>query len=60
MVNSASRLRVAFTRDRRDIDLAQGEAWFEVARNRNRPFTVHAGPVRVQAVGTAFDVRKLS
>jgi transmembrane sensor len=58
VVNSASRLRVAFTRDKRDIELAQGEAWFEVAKNRNRPFTVHAGPVRVQAVGTAFDVRR--
>jgi transmembrane sensor len=58
VVNSASRLRVAFTRDKRDIELAEGEAWFEVAKNRSRPFTVHAGPVRVQAVGTAFDVRR--
>jgi transmembrane sensor len=58
VVNSASRLRVAFTHDRRDIELAEGEAWFEVAKNRTRPFTVHAGPVRVQAVGTAFDVRR--
>jgi len=58
VVNSASRLRVAFTRDRRDVELAEGEAWFEVARNHRRPFTVHAGPVRVQAVGTAFDVRR--
>jgi transmembrane sensor len=58
VVNSASRLRVAFTRERRDIELAEGEAWFEVAHNRSRPFTVHAGPVRVQAVGTAFDVRR--
>lgn len=58
VVNSASRLRVAFTRDARNIDLAEGEAWFEVAKNRARPFTVHAGPVRVQAVGTAFDVRR--
>ena len=58
VVNSASRLRVAFTREKRDIELAEGEAWFEVAHNRNRPFTVHAGPVRVQAIGTAFDVRR--
>jgi transmembrane sensor len=58
VVNSSSRLRVAFTRNARDIELAEGEAWFEVAHNRARPFTVHAGPVRVQAVGTAFDVRR--
>lgn len=59
VVNSASRVRVAFTRDRRDVELSHGEAWFEVAKNRNRPFTVKAGDMRVQAVGTAFDVRHL-
>jgi transmembrane sensor len=58
VVNSGSRMRVAFTRDRRDIELARGEAWFEVAHNRARPFTVTAGPLRVQAIGTAFDVRR--
>lgn len=58
VVNSASRIRVAFTPERRDIELAHGEAWFEVAKNRVRPFTVMAGKARVQAVGTAFDVRR--
>lgn len=58
VVNSRTRLRVAFTSDRRDIELAEGEAWFQVAKNRARPFTVAIGPVRVQAVGTAFDVRR--
>lgn len=58
VVNSASHIRVAFTHDRRDIELARGEAWFEVAKNRTRPFTVVAGNVRIQAVGTAFDVRR--
>lgn len=58
VVNSRTRLRVRFTEDRRDVELAEGEAWFQVAKNRARPFTVAAGPVRVQAVGTAFDVRR--
>lgn len=58
VVNSRTRLKVRFTADRRDVELAQGEAWFQVAKNRTRPFTVAAGPVRVQAVGTAFDVRR--
>jgi transmembrane sensor len=58
VVNSTSHIRVAFTPERRDIELARGEAWFEVAHNKTRPFTVSAGPVRVQAVGTAFDVRR--
>lgn len=58
VVNSGSRLRIAFSDTRRDIELASGEAWFQVARNRARPFTVSAGPAHVQAVGTAFDVRR--
>jgi transmembrane sensor len=40
------------------VDLAQGEAWFQVAKAPDRPFTVTAGRVRVQAVGTAFNVRR--
>ena len=58
VVNSRTRLRVLFSDDRRDVELGQGEAWFQVAKNKARPFTVAAGPVRVQAVGTAFDVRR--
>jgi transmembrane sensor len=59
IVNSASHMRVAFTEQRRTIELPQGEAWFNVAKDRARPFGVGAGPVRVEAVGTAFSVRRL-
>lgn len=58
VVNSGSELSVSFTRRRRDVELAQGEAWFQVAKAPDRPFTVTAGRVRVQAVGTAFNVRR--
>ena len=58
VVNSGTALRVAFTPARRNVELASGEAWFQVAHNPKRPFVVASGPVRVQAVGTAFDVRR--
>jgi transmembrane sensor len=58
VVNSATRLRVAFTRAERHVEMTKGEAWFEVAHNKARPFVVASGPYRVQAVGTAFDVRR--
>jgi transmembrane sensor len=57
-VNSASKIRLAFTEGRRDVELTSGEAFFEVAKDRSRPFTVSSGGVFVQAVGTAFDVRR--
>ena len=41
----------------RDIFLRKGEAHFEVAPDRSRPFVVHAGDAVVRAVGTEFEVR---
>jgi transmembrane sensor len=41
----------------REIFLRKGEAHFEVARDRSRPFLVHAGDAVVRAVGTEFEVR---
>jgi transmembrane sensor len=38
--------------------LKQGEAFFEVAKDPNRPFVVSAGSKRVVAVGTKFSVRR--
>jgi transmembrane sensor len=59
-INTASRLRVALHAHARDVDLAQGEAWFEVSRDPARPFLVKAGDARVRAAGGAFSVRKLA
>lgn len=58
LVNSGTTLRVAFSPARRDVRVDKGEAWFQVAHNPERPFIVASGPYRVQAVGTAFDVRR--
>lgn len=57
-INSSSRLEVKLTRDKRQITLVKGEAWFEVAKDKTKPFVVEAGDVRVRAVGTAFGVRR--
>lgn len=57
-INSASRVEVAYADNRREVTIEAGEAWFQVAKDRDRPFVVSAGRVRVQAVGTAFSVRR--
>ncbi|MDY6922503.1 MAG: FecR domain-containing protein [Pseudomonadota bacterium] len=59
-INSASRLEVDFGDRLRRVRLDEGEAWFQVARDETRPFRVDAGRVRVQAVGTAFSVRRVA
>jgi transmembrane sensor len=57
-VNTASSIDVAISSKKREIWLDDGEAWFQVAKDRARPFVVEAGRVRVRAVGTAFSVRR--
>ena len=58
-INTASVLSVNLHKRSRDIDLTAGEAWFQVAKNPDRPFVVQTGEIRVRAVGTAFSVRRV-
>lgn len=57
-LNTDTRLDVQFNAGRRRIRLDRGEAMFEVAHDAGRPFVVVAGDTRVQALGTAFIVRR--
>lgn len=56
-LNAETSVEVRFTSGRREVRLAGGELHLMVAKDPARPFVVSAGPVAVQAVGTAFDVR---
>jgi transmembrane sensor len=56
-LNTNSKVRVAYAASQRRIELLQGEAQFDVARDAKRPFVVNAGNTVVRAVGTAFVVR---
>lgn len=58
LINTSSALDFDAGSNRRRVRLGEGEAWFKVAKDRARPFVVEAGAVRVQAVGTAFSVRR--
>ncbi|RZA29787.1 MAG: hypothetical protein EOP92_36290, partial [Lysobacteraceae bacterium] len=59
-INSGSRIEVAFTKSQRTVKLRKGEAWFEVAKDKTKPFVVEAGEARIKAVGTAFSVRRFA
>ena len=56
-MNSESRLRypVAFFNDTREVYL-EGEAYFEVQRDVNRPFIVHSGEQKETVLGTSFGI----
>jgi transmembrane sensor len=57
-LNTDCAIRVAVTQNERRVELDQGEAYFEVAHDPNRPFIVSAGSKRVVAVGTRFSVQR--
>ena len=58
-LNTLSKISVGFTGSVRKVQLVRGEALFNVAKNRKRPFIVVAGDTQVRAVGTSFTVRLL-
>ncbi|WP_427791679.1 FecR family protein [Brevundimonas diminuta] len=53
-----SAIKVRLDGDRRDVRLLEGEAYFEVAPDADRPFHVDSGETRVTVLGTGFDVRR--
>jgi transmembrane sensor len=57
-LNTDSDIRIALSGTERRVELDRGEAFFEVAKDPERPFVVEAGDKRVIAVGTKFSVRR--
>ena len=60
-LNSASKLTYTSDYNSKDRNIIlDGEAFFDVARNENLPFIVHANGMAVQALGTKFNVKAYS
>lgn len=57
-LDTDTKLRIHFNAQRRHVQLESGQAFFEVATDAERPFTVQAAGTTVRAVGTKFDVRR--
>ncbi|SEJ16427.1 FecR family protein [Sphingobium sp. AP50] len=58
-LNTQSEMEILFSREQRLVRLIRGEGYFEVAKDKARPFIVAAMGAEVRAVGTAFTVRAL-
>lgn len=56
-INSDSAVEVAYRKERRNLRLIRGEAFFDVARDPDRPFEVSVGDTTFHALGTAFNLR---
>lgn len=51
-------LSVAIGEDRRRVRLHSGEAFFDVEKDKARPFTIRSGESQVTVIGTAFNLRQ--
>jgi len=58
-LNTNSEIDVRYSQAQRYIELVRGEALFDVAKNKKRPFIVQSGGTQVRAVGTSFNVKAL-
>ncbi len=57
-LGASSAVTVTYTGTERGVELLDGIAFFEVAKEPGRPFVVHAGGGSVTAIGTAFSVQR--
>jgi len=55
-LNTGSKVKVNISPWRRDLELLQGEAFFQVKHDSERPFRVRAGHGLITDIGTAFEV----
>ena len=56
-LDTSTRLQAQLFRDRREVQLQDGQALFTVHSDARRPFHVRAGNLRITVVGTKFSVR---
>ena len=59
-LNTNSAISVSLSEDFRGIELLKGEVFFTVASDKDRPFVVDVGGATVRAVGTAFNIYRVT
>jgi len=57
-LSGKSRITAWDTGSERHVELLKGQAFFEVAKNPDKPFYVKAGDTLVRVIGTQFDVNR--
>ncbi|WIO74204.1 FecR domain-containing protein [Porticoccaceae bacterium LTM1] len=57
-LNTGTEVLVTMAADSRRVILTRGEAYFDVARDEEKPFSVDVGMRTVTVLGTEFNVRK--
>ncbi|MEM9046580.1 MAG: FecR domain-containing protein [Pseudomonadota bacterium] len=56
-LGAKTELDIAFSENERWVLLRSGAAYFDIAKDRHRPFRVRSGALTASALGTAFEAR---
>ena len=59
-LNTDTRIAVAYSRSQRVVTLVSGEAFFNVEKDKSRPFLVKTGKAAIVVTGTSFSVAELN
>lgn len=57
-LNANSALSVSQTKNKRFAVLEQGQVFFDIAPDKNRPFIINTGNAEITVLGTSFDVKR--
>lgn len=55
--NSSFQYPEKFEGDQRTVSLLKGNAFFEVAKDKQHPFIIHSGEIKTRVVGTSFHIQ---
>lgn len=57
VLDAKTKLDIKYYKDKRVVTLSDGKAFFEVSPNPNKPFIVNANLIKVEVLGTSFEVK---
>ncbi|WP_323590211.1 FecR family protein [Aliarcobacter butzleri] len=57
-LDAKTNIKVAYSKNKREVFLEKGKALFEVSPNKQKPFFVKSDDIFVKVVGTKFEVNK--
>lgn len=55
--NSSFQYPAQFKGNERKVSLLKGNAFFEVAKDKEHPFIIYSGPIKTRVVGTSFHIQ---
>lgn len=57
ILDAKTKLDIKYYSDKREVNISEGKALFEVSSNPNKPFIVNADMIKVEVLGTNFEVK---